>query len=275
MVLEHRGYTVRVATNGAEALAAATLQPPHLVITDLEMPVLSGFDLLTQFRSQPALADIPVLVVSAHKDIDARVTGFDLGADDFLAKPVDVDELLARVRRQLLRWDREREHVRQSIVDELTGVLNRRGLANFFARELSRAHPDGATVAVMLVDLNDFKHINDVWGHAAGDAALCQVAHRLQDALRANDRVGRMGGDEFGIVLPDIRCGDCVRLARRIRQISPIVIESVANASLRVSLSLGIASAEPGEAFEAVLARADLAMYEDKRLQKQARDSLS
>jgi diguanylate cyclase len=160
-------------------------------------------------------------------------------------------------------------------VDELTGVLNRRGLANLFARELSRAHPDGSTVAVMLVDLNDFKSINDLWGHGAGDAALCQVAHALQDALRANDRVGRMGGDEFAIVLPDIRGGDCVRLARRVRQISPIVLELGANASLRVSLSLGIASAEPGEAFEVVLARADHEMYEDKRVQKQARESLS
>jgi diguanylate cyclase (GGDEF)-like protein len=275
MVLEHHGYSVRSAKDGAEALEFARLQPPHLVITDLEMPVLSGFELLEELRKLPTLSDIPVLVVSAHDETHARVTGFDLGADDFLAKPVQLDELLARVRRQLLRSDREREAVRQSIVDSLTGVLNRRGLEHFFTRELKRVHAEGATVAVMLVDLNDFKHVNDVWGHAAGDTALCAVAHGLQDALRANDRVGRMGGDEFAIVLPDIRGGDCVRLGQRVRQISPIVIDFIPDAGLRVSLSLGIASAEPGEAFEAVLARADLAMYEDKRIQKQARDRLS
>ena len=274
-LLEGHGYRVRTAENGARALEEACEQPPDLVITDLEMPVLSGFDLLEQFRKLPALADIPVIVVSGRHGLEDRIAGFDLGADDFLSKPVHVDELLARVRRQLLRSDRERECARQSMVDALTGVLNRRGLENFFAREFERARPEGATVAVMLVDLNDFKSVNDSWGHAAGDTALCAVALGLQDALRANDRIGRMGGDEFAIVLPDIRSGDCVRLAQRVRQISPIIINLLPTGSVRVGLSLGVASAEPGESFETVVARADVAMYEDKRRQKLAGDSLS
>jgi len=273
LLLEHHGYAVRSAEDGAQALAEANRQAPELVITDIEMPVLSGLDLLEQFRKTPALAAIPVIILSAYHEINDRVTGLDLGADDFLAKPVDVDELLARVRRQLLRSDREREFARQSIVDALTGVLNRRGLVNFFSRELERAHPQGATVGVMLVDLNDFKRVNDVWGHAAGDTVLCAVARGLQDALRANDRVGRMGGDEFAIVLPDIRSHDCVGLAQRVRQISPI--EVIADAGLRVGLSVGIASAELDETFDVVVARADAAMYEDKRRQQLAAASLT
>ncbi len=274
LLLENHGYTVQSAANGAEALERACRQPPDLVITDIEMPVLSGFDVVAQFRRLPALAGIPVIVVSAHHEVHDRITGFDLGADDFLPKPVHVDELLARVRRHLLRSDREQEFARQSMVDALTGVLNRRGLESFFARESERARLEGATVGVMLVDLNDFKPVNDVWGHAAGDTALCSVARCLQDALRANDRIGRLGGDEFAIVLPEIRCDDCVGLAQRVRQISPMVIDLIPTGSVRVGLSLGIASAEPGESFEAVLARADAAMYEDKRRQKRASDSL-
>ena len=274
LLLENHGYTVRSAANGAEALEEAQRQPPDLVITDIEMPVLSGFDVVAQFRSQPELAGIPVIVVSGHNDVRDRIAGFDLGADDFLPKPVHVDELLARVRRHLLRSDREQEFQRRSMVDALTGVLNRRGLENFFAREFERARLEDATVAVMLVDLNDFKLVNDVWGHAAGDTALCSVARCLQDALRANDRIGRMGGDEFAMVLPEIRSDDCIGLVQRVRQISPMVIDLIPTGSVRVGLSLGIASAEPGESFEVVLARADAAMYEDKRRQKRAGDSL-
>jgi diguanylate cyclase (GGDEF)-like protein len=275
LVLEHHGYDVRRARNGAEALALATGHAPDLVITDLEMPVLSGFDMLEHFRTMPTLAETPVIVVSAHHDIQARVAGFDLGADDFVAKPVNLDELLARVRRQLLRSDRERESARQSIVDGLTGALNRRGLENFFTRESERVRPVGVTVAVMLIDLNDFKSVNDRWGHAAGDTALCAVTSGLQDALRAHDRVGRIGGDEFAVVLPDTRIADCVGLAQRVRQISPIVIDFSPGAGLQLGLSLGVVAAKPGEAFGAVLARADSEMYEDKRLQKLASGLLS
>jgi diguanylate cyclase (GGDEF)-like protein len=274
LVLEHHGYAVRSAEDGADALAQIMRQPPDLMITDLEMPVLSGFDLLKEIRAVPALADIPVIVLSAHHNPEERVTGLDLGADDFLAKPVHVDELLARIRRHLLRSDRHREVARQSMVDALTGVLNRRGLANLFARELERAG-EAMSVAVIVIDLNDFKAINDMWGHAAGDTALCAVARALQDALRATDRIGRMGGDEFAIVLPQVRSEDCVQLAQRVRQISPIVLELSPGAELRVSLALGLALAAPGESFDAVLARADAAMYEDKRRQKLATQSLS
>jgi two-component system, cell cycle response regulator len=243
--------------------------------------MLSGFDLLEQFRQMPLLADIPVIVVSGHNDIDKRVTGLDLGADDFLTKPVHSDELLARVRRQLLRADRQREVARQSMVDALTNVLNRRGLANFFSREVERAHQDGRVIAVIVVDLNGFKRINDTWGHAAGDTALCEVSRALQDALRASDRIGRMGGDEFAIVLPDVRSDDCVQLARRVRQISPVAIEMIPrdgampSEEMRVGLSLGLAVAEPGETFETVIEHADAAMYEDKRRQKEANEALS
>jgi diguanylate cyclase (GGDEF)-like protein len=239
------------------------------------MPVLSGFDVLAQFRTLPALAGVPVIVVTGSNDIEQRVAGLDLGADDFLSKPVHAEELLARVRRQLQRSDRQREVARQSMIDALTGVLNRRGLANFFSRELERTHPEGTAMLVMVVDLNDFKRINDTWGHPAGDLALCAVARALQDALRASDRTGRMGGDEFAIVLPEVRIDDCQQLALRIREISPIVIELCAATEVRVGLSLGLALAEPDETFDAVLARADAAMYEDKRRHKLASESLS
>lgn len=280
-LLEHHGYAVRTADNGATALDEAKRQPPDLVITDLAMPVLSGLDLLQQIRELPMLADIPVIVVSGHDDVEKRVAGLDLGADDFLAKPVHSDELLARVRRHLARADRQHEATRQSMIDSLTNVLNRRGLGNFFSRELERERAEGRAIAVMVIDLNSFKRINDTWGHAAGDTALCEVSRSLQDALRTTDRIGRMGGDEFAVVLPDVRNEDCVALMQRVRKISPVVIDDVPTQGaqligpMQVGLAIGLAIAAPGESFEAVLERADAAMYEDKRRQKAANDTLS
>jgi len=274
-LLEHHGYAVRTADNGATALDEAKRKPPDLVITDLAMPVLSGLDLLQQFRELPLLADIPVIVVSGHDDVDKRVAGLDLGADDFLAKPVNSDELLARVRRQLARADRQQEVARQSMIDSLTNVLNRRGLGNFFSRELERSRVEDRAIAG-----NGFKRINDTWGHGAGDTALCEVARALQEALRTTDRIGRMGGDEFAIVLPDVRSEDCIALMQRVRQISPVVIELTSNGAtlsgpMSVGLSIGLSIAEPADTFDAVVERADAAMYEDKHRQNAANKTLS
>ena len=272
-LLEHCGYSVRSAEDGAQALEEAMRRPPDLLITDLSMPGMTGLEVVERFRASAELADVPVIVVSAHHDVRNRIAGFDLGADDFLGKPVDLDDLLARIRRQLVRSSRQHAVARQSMVDDLTGMLNRRGIANYFARELERARD--AAIAVMLIDLNGFKGINDLWGHAAGDTMLCAVARGLQDALRATDRVARMGGDEFAVVLPDVGRDGCEGLAQRVRRISPVVLQLAPHAAVRAGLSLGIACAEPGETFEDVLARADVAMYEDKRRQKLASEVLT
>lgn len=274
LLLEHHGYSVRGAANGQRGLEEAVRQTPDLVITDLSMPGLTGLEMLEQFRSIPALADVPVMVLSGQRDVNKRVAGFDLGADDFLTKPVQVDDMLARIRRLLVRSERVHEVARLSMVDELTGVLNRRGITNFFARELERTVNRATTVAVMLVDLNDFKRVNDVWGHATGDLMLCAVTRRLQDALRATDRVGRMGGDEFVVVLSQVDRAVCDELAMRVRQISPVILELDRETVLQVGLSLGIAAAQPGDTFEDVLGRADAAMYLDKQRQKLANDLL-
>jgi diguanylate cyclase (GGDEF)-like protein len=275
LLLEHHGYSVRGATSGQRGLDEATRQAPDLVITDLSMPGMTGLEMLARFRMLPGFADVPVMVVSGQRDVNTRVAGFELGADDFVAKPVQVDDLLARIRRLLVRSERVHEVSRLSMVDELTGVLNRRGISNYFARELERTAPGPTTVAVMLVDLNEFKRVNDLWGHAAGDTMLCAVTRSLQDALRATDRVGRLGGDEFVVVLPQVDEVGCDELVVRVRQISPVVLELTPGTLVQVGLSLGIAAARPSETLEDVLARADAAMYVDKQRQKLASEALS
>lgn len=274
LLLEHHGYAVRSAKNGEQGLSEAALRAPDLVITDLAMPGMTGLELLAKLRALSPLADVPVMVVSGQRDMNHRVIGFDLGADDFVAKPIQVDDLLARIRRLLVRSERVQQVARLSMVDELTGVLNRRGISNFFAREQQRPASPQTAIAVMLVDLNDFKRINDVWGHAAGDTMLCAVTRSLQDALRATDRVGRIGGDEFVVVLSEVDCAGCEELASRVRRTSPVVFDLSPDTVLQVGFSLGIVTAQPGETLEEVIARADTAMYVDKQRQKMANNSL-
>jgi diguanylate cyclase (GGDEF)-like protein len=256
------GYDVVTATTGENALALLDTYIPDLVITDLEIPSVGGSDFIHAFRER--FGDAPLIVVSTHNDTPHLVEGFHLGADDFLSKPVNIEELVARIDRHLYRSVQQQEAVQQSVSDELTGMLNRRGIANFFRRVLLTSADALPVVSVMVVDVDKFKSINDQHGHLVGDLALCAVARTLQDTIRASDRVGRIGGDEFLLVLPGAGPHHLAELVGRLRARLPIEVPHNDHARLRVSISLGGATAEARESFDTVIERADRAMYADK-----------
>ncbi len=252
-LLGELGYEVETACDGLEALDCALRCPFNLVITDLRMPRLDGLALIKRLRELPTHLDLPVILLSGLDDPVQRAGALDRGADDFLTKPVVLDELLARVRLHLRHGERSRELQLRAVVDELTGVLNRRGVYEVLERELHRSERSGAPLTTLVVDIDDFKAINDTRGHAAGDRVLRQVARALSLDLRAHDRVGRWGGDEFLVVLPDTDALAAGRLVERLRR-----------AVLPVRISIGGADAQPGDSVESLVARADSAMYRDK-----------
>jgi two-component system, cell cycle response regulator len=191
------------------------------------------------------------------------VAGLDLGADDFIGKPVDARELIARVRVHLRYARREHDLERRALVDPLTGVLNRRGIFAVLRHEHERVRRSGAPLSVLLLDIDRFKALNDELGHQAGDTALRQLAAALLRSVRAADQVGRIGGDEFLIILPDADADAAFAMAARLRALRATAVAS--GETRDVQASVGAATLEAEETVDTLVARADRAMYKLKR----------
>jgi two-component system, cell cycle response regulator len=263
--LREAGYDVRGAEDGASAIAIMQGFVPDLVLSDLTMPHMGGYSLVRCIREGSQAPEVPIILVSSHNDTKSRVHGFEFGADDFMAKPLDVDELLARIERHLSRSKQEREAARLSVSDELTGMLNRRGIHNFFARAQRECASRAQPISALLADLTRFKAINDKYGHAVGDMALCATGRALQDAVRASDRVARIGGDEFLLVLPGMDEDACKQLESRLRARLPIRLHLTDDDQVMITFAVGSATGDAAESLAALGARADAAMYAQKR----------
>jgi len=184
---------ISTAADGFEALAKVEPERPDLVLLDIMMPDLDGFEVCRRIKANPATAHIRVLMVTALNAVDDLVRGFEAGANDFITKPINAPALRARVYEQL-RQKQDYERVReQTLVDPLTGAFNRRYF-DAHAPRLAARYP----VAVLMIDVDNLKQINDARGHAIGDHVLRQVAYRVASALRPSDLVARLGADFFG-----------------------------------------------------------------------------
>lgn len=262
--LRRSGFSVTQATDGYAAIERIKQQLPDLILSDLRMPRMGGMALLHVLRADPIGRDIPYVVLTGSSDISARIACLESGANDVLTKPIDAKELSVRLG-MLVQQARERRHLReQSFVDELTGVLNRRGVLQTLARELNRVSRSTAPLAVLSVDVDDFKSINDAFGHAAGDDVLRSIAAAMCDAVRSGDVVGRLGGDELLVVLPGVGRLLANSIAYRVRQ--SVADLRVPGVKRKLSVSIGIAVDTTGESdVTALLRRADGDMYRNKR----------
>lgn len=265
-LLRSSGYEVLTAADAAEAFERLGSSEVDAVITDVNMPGEDGYALTARLRASPETRDLPVLLISAMAEVDRRVRGFDGGADDFLAKPVDIDELVARLTTRL-RAAREKRDLRKlSYHDQLCGALNRHGIEVELSREIRRAQRAQQSVSMMMIDVDDFKRINDTWGHGAGDEALIAVTSHLHRHIRVSDRVGRYGGDEFLVVLPDTDAQQARHLEQRLRRSFLDHPPRPPGVPTLVRVSIGAATVKEGDHDGKIAIRvADAAMYDDKR----------
>src|ERR1700679_2013563 len=194
---------LRFATNGNDALRLARESAPDLILLDAEMPGMSGFELLKMLKAESSLAEVPVIFITSHNEAGFEVSALDMGAADFIAKPLRSSRVLARVRAQLRVKQMADELRRTATTDPRTGVANRRQFDELLEREWLRARRTGDPVSLLMIDVDHFKLYNDLYGHPTGDLCLRGVTQALLSACRRPaDLVARYGGEEFMILLP-------------------------------------------------------------------------
>ena len=268
--LESAGYDVIEAADGEQALAAALQHQPDVVLLDIEMPVMDGYETVQALKADPVTAYIPVVFLTGRVGAQDVARALQLGGHDYLRKPPEAAELLARVSAALrvkalqdeLR-NRAEDLDRMSRTDYLTGLHNRRHMEEHLRMLGAGAKRHGYPLAVLIVDVDHFKNVNDTLGHQGGDDVLTAIAQRLRKALRLEDILGRWGGEEFLVLLAHTSAEAAVALAERLRQevcATPIVVTDVA---LQVTISVGGAAAEvPGD--HDLVRQADAQLYAAK-----------
>jgi diguanylate cyclase (GGDEF)-like protein len=223
--LRFRGYEVIEATNGNEALERVQRDAPDLILLDVMLPDIDGYEISRRIKGDDELPFIPIILVTARDSTQDKVAGLDAGADDYLTKPINFPELEARVR-SMLRIKRLQDELeekneelqRLSISDGLTGLFNHRHIFGLLHEEFERANRTGERLTVAMFDLDHFKAVNDNYGHPAGDRVLEQFAQILCESAREIDRLGRYGGEEFVALLPDTGIEDGIVFVERVRR---------------------------------------------------------
>jgi len=249
-ILTKAGHEVVEVNDGVMAWNLFQHEHFQLVVTDWMMPTLDGLALIQLIRSNPQNHYTYIILLTAMDEIDNIVIGLEAGADEYLTKPFNNRELVARVTSgmRIIKLEEQFSQTQRQLEilamhDGLTSVYNRRAIEEYAEAEFNRTSRRENALSVIMLDIDHFKNINDQYGHKAGDHALRQVAQTLTEDLRKYDRVGRWGGEEFILILPDIHPDEAVAVAERIRaQIAElqIYLEDVEPFSLQASL--GVAS---------------------------------
>jgi diguanylate cyclase (GGDEF)-like protein len=264
VALQMAGYEVRTANDGEEGLQAVESFQPDLIITDVMMPKMDGYELARRVRANPQTRFLPIIIqTAARMGADDIRRGSEVGALGYITDPTDIDMLLARAR-TLLDFKHYLDTCEEAaFTDHLTGLANRRRFERQLEREVSRTLRYGRPFCLLLLDIDNFKLVNDTYGHEAGDEVIRRLALTLQAGTRGIDLAARIGGEEFAVILPETDFEGGVDVAERLR----IAIRETEVAPVgTITASFGVAEFPVcASAGRELLAVADVALYQAKR----------
>jgi two-component system, cell cycle response regulator len=254
------GFDVIQASDGKECVELANERQPDVILLDMMMPGMNGAEVLTALSSNSITRDIPVIFLSALGTTDDRVKGLDGGAVDYISKPAEPRELVARVGAAARTKARQRQIAGRVSADPVTRLQNRDAFEHRLSQEISRSERSGAPLAILLIDLDQLDRVNDDFGRAVGDEILAEIAALLKGTLRTSDILYRYGGDEFAAILPDTELGTAYLAAERCRT----AMAEVEAGGIPTAASVGVAEFSSGRAAEEVIARAEIALFRAK-----------
>lgn len=259
-------HEIVAATRGRDALKMVEQAQPSLILLDVEMPDIDGYEVCRQLRESPIAGEIPIIFVTSRHDEEDELRGLQAGAVDYITKPFREAIVRARVRSHL-QLKRYRDLLRdRSYRDGLTGIPNRLKFDDFLQRQIDLSLRQQKPLALIMADVDCFKRFNDRFGHLAGDDCLRKLARAMSAAVREGvDMVARYGGEEFACVLPDadaaIARSVAERLGAEVRKLGIAHPDGAANGVVSLSLGLAMLNGVAGETAESLIARADRALY--------------
>ncbi len=266
-------HALDVEADPAKVAERAAKGDYELFIVSLNMMQHDGLRICGQLRSTEQTRHTPILMIADHEDRPRVLRGLDMGVNDYLARPIDRNELIARVRTQLRRKryaealrNTLQESIQMALVDALTGLNNRRYLETHLAAMLDNSATRGGPLSLMVLDIDHFKAINDTWGHDAGDEVLRGFAQRVKSGIREADLLCRLGGEEFVVIMPEAEQRYAASIAERVRELveaGPFPIEGGAR-EISITVSIGLAEARGDRSPDAFFRRADKALYRSK-----------
>ena len=267
-------YECREAQDGLDGFKSLVEAPVDLIISDLDMPQLDGFRFIEMLKSREDLQNIPIIILTCSEDSDSKIKALELGANDFITKPFNPGELVARVKVQLHIKKLQDELKRSNkLLEELsytdfqTGLYNKRYLMQTLSGELNRTSRDKSCFSLIFLDIDFFKAVNDNYGHQNGDAVLTAIAQTIQSGLRNYATVARYGGEEFAIVLPGIPLAGALVVAERLRVAIQSTTFEAPMGDLAITGSFGIATypSDHVDTIDSLLMEADNALYRAKQ----------
>jgi diguanylate cyclase (GGDEF)-like protein len=268
LILAEAGYRVRKLASGERAIASAQVSPPDLILLDIKLSGMSGYETCQKLKQDRSTRELPIIFISALQEPGDKVRAFSSGAVDYITKPFQAEEVLARVathlrlnalQRRLEAQNRELE--RLATTDPLTEILNRRSFTDYGLHYQAQANRYGTPFSLILFDIDGFKSINDEYGHDIGDKVLVAVTKRIRNQLRSVDLFARWGGEEFIILNPETSMERAARLAERLRQC--LFARPIEPAGF-ITASFGVATEDMGETFDNLIRRADQALLAAK-----------